>query len=310
MNTHSKEDSNKDTDIFILAKKFKESADYTGYLLYLFYHFVVRNIYLLAALFIIGVIGGYFIDKYKSNSYRHEIIVVANFGSVNYLYEKIKGINLENTSIQEVEIKPITDIYAFIKERYQNLEMAKYMSDNSIKFENYQSNQYTENFHRYHVITLHSNELDDEGSIINKFMNMLNQGAYFEERQKMEKLGLSNQIIEFKKSIEDINNVLDRLGGEGVDGSNVSVTTYPDLFQLLNVKKSMMEDLRKFEIEQIEQSKTIYDTTRITNILNKKLRYIIVMPILLLSIFFFIVLLKVSYIRYKLMHNDHKVKTN
>src|SRR5690606_1171287 len=113
-----------------------------------------------------------FIDKYKSNSYRHEIIVVANFGSVNYLYEKIKGINLENTSIQEVQIKPITDIYAFIKERYQNLEMAKYMSDNSIKFENYQSNQYTENFHRYHVITLHSNELDDEGSIINKFMNM------------------------------------------------------------------------------------------------------------------------------------------
>lgn len=298
MTANSNDNSNQETDLFILMKKGKDAVDSTGYHLFRFFKFLKRNILIILGLIIIGTVAGYFIDQYKGDRYRNEIIVVPNFGSVNYLYEKVEGFDFETSPIQLAKVEPITDVYGFIKARYQNLELAKYMSDNSIKYEKYQPNINVENFHRYHLLTIYSREKDVNGSVIDGFLNNFNNEVYYLERQKIENFTLENSIKEFTQSIENINQILDRLGAEENTKSDLSFNTYSELFQLVNVKKSMIEELNNFKIQQFEQSKTIFDTSRISNIIDNKFKYMYVLPLVLFIMFLLLTFVNNTYKRY------------
>ena len=53
-----------------------------------FLFFIQKKIIIIAALFILGVGLGFYLDK--NSSYTHEIVVIPNFGSNDYLYEKVE----------------------------------------------------------------------------------------------------------------------------------------------------------------------------------------------------------------------------
>lgn len=296
--------STQQTDLFILMRKVRESVDSAGFHLFKLFKFLLKNIFIVLGLIILGAIAGYFLDRYKGDRYRHEIIVVPNFGSVNYLYEKVNGFDYEGKPIKFAKVEPITDVYGFIKARYQNLELAKYMSDNSIKYEKYQPNINVENFHRYHLLTIYSNKPDENGDVIDSFLKEFNQEVYYLDRQKIEDLTMDKTINEFTQSIENINQILDRLGEEENTKSDMSFNTYSELFQLVNVKKSMIEDLNSLKIQQFEQSKTIYDTSRIVNVIDNKFRYIVVLPILLFVMFLIVSFLSRVFKRYNTMNES------
>lgn len=300
MSVDSENKSHQETDLFILFNKLIGLIDQTGFLFYRFLRFLNKNRLIIVGLFVAGVVLGFFGDKLRGKAYKNELIITANFGSTNYLYNRIQAMEFEEGPITNITIVPAIDLYAFIKERQHNLDFAKYMSDNSIKFEKYQPNQNIENFHRYHLLTIYSKEKDENGSVINKFFDLFKKEEYFLQRQKLEKVTLNNQIIEYEQSIENINQILSRLGEKEIEESEMSVTTYSDFYQLVNSKKLLIEDLERLKINQLEQPEIIYDISRITNIHAKKIKLIIVLPILFIILFIAWVGFKKSFNRYKL----------
>jgi len=141
MNTNSQD---QELDLGQLSKKI---GDFFQKLIDVFFDFILfikRNIIIVAALFIIGIVLGYFLDN-KTKVYDHEVVVLPNFNSVDYLYAKINLINakrkendtlfLKSIGIKEpkkfklIEIEPIIDVYKFIQEKESNFELIQLMAE-------------------------------------------------------------------------------------------------------------------------------------------------------------------------------------
>lgn len=96
-----------------------------------FLFFIIEKKVVIISLFILGVIGGYFLDKGKT--YSHTIAVIPNFGSNDYLYNQIdfldkklaekdtlffNSIGVKNSkNILSFEVEATQQIYNFITDR-------------------------------------------------------------------------------------------------------------------------------------------------------------------------------------------------
>src|SRR5690606_26954394 len=124
-------------------------------------------------------VAGYFLDKKYGERYKHEVIVVPNFNSTSYLYGKIENAEFKDQPITKVEIEPIVDVYQFINSSYNNLEIAKYLSENNLQLTKYEIGSDVEKFYKYHLMTVYTNEKDTNGAIVKNFLSKLNQEEYF-----------------------------------------------------------------------------------------------------------------------------------
>ena len=79
--------------------------------------FIKRNIVVLTALFIVGAVIGFYLDK-KIKSYNNQIIVSPNFGSTDYLYAKV---NLIQSKINEGDTLFLKEIVLKINPKLKNL---------------------------------------------------------------------------------------------------------------------------------------------------------------------------------------------
>lgn len=299
MSLNSENSADKDVDLFYLIKKIGEFFDRLGFSIYKFFRFVIKNSVILLILLGLGIAGGYLLDYLIGDRYRHEIIVVPNFGSTTYLYDKIDGISYEDSSLKLVELEPIVNVYEFIRDRYQNLEMVKYFSENDIVYDKFKKDSRVEQFYRYHLLTFYTKELEDTDKVLNDFLAEINREPYYLDRQKIETLNTSRSIEELKNSIDNINKILDRLGTSEDKTGNVSIENYSELNELVNAKRSLTDELNKMEIFQMEETKVIYDSARIINVKDNKLAFKIILPIVLLFGFFGFVTLRKFSKRYK-----------
>ena len=106
--------------------------------------FVKRNIIAIIVLFIIGVILGFYLDK-TTKTYTNEIIVLPNYGSVDYLYSKIELLEAKRNendtvffrelgfkNVNElglIEIEPVIDVFKFVDKKPENFELIKLMAE-------------------------------------------------------------------------------------------------------------------------------------------------------------------------------------
>src|SRR5574343_494255 len=108
--------------------------------------FFLKKKFIIMIFFMLGVVGGYFLDKGKL--YEHSIAVIPNFGSNDYLYNQIdfldkklaekdmlffNSIGIKNSkNILSFEVEATQQIYNFITDRErgnQNLELIKLMAE-------------------------------------------------------------------------------------------------------------------------------------------------------------------------------------
>lgn len=300
MSTNSGNPTEKDVDLFYLIKKIKEFFDRLGYSIYKFFQFVKKNYVILLILLGVGIGVGILLDMLRGDKYRHEIILVPNFESTTYLYDQIDGLTYTGRDFNLVELEPIVDVYGFIKDRYQNLEIAKYFSENNIEFNKFKKDSKSELMYRYHLMTVYTDELEDADKVLDDIINELNQSDYHLNRQKIETNNVLRTIEELTISITNINKILAKLG-DNLEGkaSDIYIENYSDVNELINVKRNMTDELNKLSIYQLEQEKVIYDSARIINIKDKKLPLKIVLPVFLLLSYFGFVVFKKFLNRYK-----------
>ena len=174
-------ETDQEIDIFDISKSISSFFERANGSVFRFVHFFVRNWIIVLILIGFGIGLGWYIDENKI-SYKNEIIVTPNFGSVDYLYSKIdllqakiisgdtiflkNEVGISNPeAIKRIEIKPISDAFKFVEDKEQNYELIKLMAEdgdiNKVLVDNVTSKNYT-----FHTVSFVTNELVDEKKVI------------------------------------------------------------------------------------------------------------------------------------------------
>ncbi len=290
-------------DLHFLRNNFMGLFGKLGFLVFRFFRFLLRNKYVVATLIVIGVALGYFLDSRAPEVYKHRIILALNGDSSSFIYNKTKNLDRkEFPYINSAKIEPIIDVADFVAEKWENVKVAEFMTQNNINIHQYKEGSPAEKIYRYHTLTLTSNEKDENGSVVNTFLDKINQEPYYLERQKIEIEMTEKKIKEFEKSVEDLNAIFERLGDASpIAGNGVKIETQAQTNDLLNNKQSLLEKINKLKITRSEQDKVFYDLTKITNIKSNPIPYILKIPVIFMFLFVAFVFSKKLYRRYSLM---------
>ena len=275
-------------DLSHVSKKIKRFFDGIGASIFNAIQFFIRNIILIAVLVVVGFGLGLYLDKVQK-SYEHSIIVQPNFGSVDYLYSKVDLIESKIKSkdtlflknvvgivypkrLSRIEIKPIADVYNFIKNTPENFELIKLMADNGdikkIIEDNVTSKNYT-----YHTIFFETDRLVTDKEMTEPLMSFLNESEHF---KKIQKVSLKNIEVKMKQNdtiISQINNVLGSFSAAAnATQKNDKLVYYNENTQLNDVIKTkdlLVVEQGIHQINLLGSDKIIKDVSITTNIKNQ-----------------------------------------
>lgn len=296
--SHNETKNSQEIDLSYLFKSIASFFSSIEFFIFKFIRFVIKNSIVLFFLLLLGLTIGYFLDKYSSERYKHQIVLTTNFDSATYLYKKIESIKLDKESvITGAELEPIIDVLSFVSEGWETLNIAKYLSENNMELDKYKKGNQTEQIYNYHLLTLYTNTKDLENKAVNDFLVELNQEGYFVERQAIENEFVEFEIEELERSIDHINAYFNKLGSETTSsGVNFNVEFNAQLNDLLSNKNDILKRLEKLNVLKLEQQKTFYDTFMLTNINVDSNKKIIIIPVLLIFGYLLLVFIKKRYI--------------
>lgn len=274
--------------------------------LYRLLRFIVRRWYVFFGLLVVGIALGIYVDSTKSSRLRHELIVVPNFGSIDYLNQKVKdydrlelnkkliSINAGN-EVYKLKIEPIYDAYNYILTDPVHFNAFKVLSDRGIDIEKYSKSKLASKNYKYHLLTVYTEGLGKTDLSIEKILEELNSDPYFNKRKEIEKANTLAKRAEIVKSIEHINGLFQRLGSEN-KVNDITMNAYPELADLLTAKEGLMKQLNAVDIQLIEQEKVVYVATKFMNIaVSPFLPYYITLPL-----FFMFVYIVIAYLNSKI----------
>lgn len=309
--------TDQEIDIFDISKSISSFIERTNVFIFRIIHFFVRNWILVLILAGLGFGLGLYLDTSKK-SYKNQIIVTPNFGSVDYLYSKIDLIEakilagdtifLKNVvgfshpkAIKKIEIKPISDAFKFVEDKEQNFELLKLMADdgdiNKVLVDNVTSKNYT-----LHTISIVSNELTDESKINAPLLKYLNNSKYFNAVQKIGFKNLEQLIAQNDTIIAQIDHVLNGFTNTVKNTSKNDKLVYynenTQLNDIIKTKQYLVTEQGKNRLKLVGFDRTIKEISSTLNIKNTqslsgKLKFIL--PVLFIMMFAFIYLFKGFY---------------
>jgi hypothetical protein len=279
--------------------------------------FVQKNIVLLLILVAVGGGLGYFMDINNKN-FNHEVIVSPNFGSVDYLYNKVNLINSKirqkdysflksigiskPENISKVSIKPIVDIYSFVNENKadaknaqnsQNFELVKLLSEegdiNKVLKDTLTSRNYTD-----HRISISTDGITTNKKTIDPILAYLNDSSFHNEYQKSYIDNIHFKIEQNEIIIKQIDGLLNQFSSTASNQKNDKLVYYNENSQLNGVieqKNSLINEIGVLKTQLISLDKIVLDKSRVVNIkntkgLNNKMK--LVLPFLLVLGFLFV----------------------
>lgn len=280
-------------------------------------YFIKKRILFIGILFIIGAALGLYADK-SLKIYTHKIIVIPNFGSVDYLYAKVELLNtkikegdtvflkelgIKNTKkFSKIEIDPIIDPYKFVENRKENFELLKLMAEDG-SIDKIISNKNTSKNYPYHEITITTLHETSQDKTIKPILDYLNDSDYFKQLQKTV---ITNNELRLK-TVEEIVTQIDGFLNEfnqtltGSSAKSDKLVYYNENTQLNDViqtKDLMVKEQGTLRVALINQQKVIKDISSTLNIkntqsVNGKLKF--VLPVLFVVLYLLIYVFISSY---------------
>jgi len=307
MSTNSQNNSNnQEIDLSIISQKIGGFFSTIKRFVFRSIQFLIKHIIIIGFLLIIGVGLGLYLDN-TQKTYNNQIIVQPNFGSTDYLYSKIDlleskikendtlflaNLGIHNPSkLLKIEIKPILDVYRFINNSEQNLELLKLMSESSDINKIVEEKTTSKNY-KYHLISFRTKYKTDLKKTFEPILNYLNNSSYF---SKIQKEYINNELYKMKANdltIAQINGFLNSFSNT-INGNSKSdkLVYYNENTQLNDViltKDRLTKEQGDLRIDLVSLDKIIKESSRTLNIENKesingKLKFIL--PFLLIFIY-------------------------
>ena len=282
--------------------------------------FIKRNILIIAILFILGIVLGYFMDK-KAKQYDHEIVVLPNFKSVDYLYSKINLINakkkendtlfLKSIGIKEpkkfnlIEVEPIINVYEFIQESESNFELIKLMAEDG-DLEKIIENETTAKNYQYHLIKIKTSKSIKKDDLITPILKYLEASDYFSNIKKEMQLSLDVEIKSNEETLSQINNILNELPKQSGKSTSVYISENNQLNEIIQSKKDLINKQTYNKIRMINYQNVIKEVTSTLNIKNTKGtngKMKLILPVLFVFFFMVIVFARKFYKKQMLKRN-------
>lgn len=302
--------TDQEVDLTQISKSIGRFFDRINTSIFRLIQFFVQNWILVLAIILFGICIGWYLDTSKK-LYNNKIIVTPNFGSVDYLYSKIDLIEakiisgdtifLKNVvgishpkTIKKIEIKPISDAFGFVEDKELNFELIKLMAEdgdvNKVLADNVTSKNY-----RHHNISLITNQLIDEKTVIEPLLNYLNSSDYFKGVQKTVIKNLEQQISQNDTIIVQIDNVLNGFSNTVKNTKKNDKLVYynenTQLNDIIKTKQFLVNEQGRNRLQLLTSDQIIKKISSSLNIkntqsINGKLKFIL--PVLFILLFGFI----------------------
>ena len=278
-----------------------------------FLFFVKKKIIIIVILFIVGVALAFLLD---SKVYNHEVAVIPNFGSNEYLYKKIeqvvtkiiendiaffKELGIKNyKNILSVEIEAYPGVYDFIKtesDEKVNFELLKLMAEDG-NIDKILKDEMTSKNYYHHKITIKTKGMFKKELLITPLLNYLNTNTYFENLQKISHNNLKEKIV-FNDSLSMQIDKLIVLMASNSSSGTISISEKNSIPALVE-KKDQLRTQNQYLLKQNNiYEKIIKEESSITNIrdykpllLNNKILFPLILILLYLIFYSFTKLYK------------------
>lgn len=313
--------TDQEVDLVLISKKISNFFERINASIFRSIQFFIRNWLIVLILVVVGFGLGLFLDK-TQKTYYNQIIVTPNFGSVDYLYAKVDLIQSkiitddksffnkmglsETSRISHIKIEPIVDVFKFVNNNEQNLEVLKLMTANgdlkSIIKETTTSKNYP-----FYIITFSTNFALKDENTVKALLNYFNASNYYAEVQKVSVDNIKQKIKANDQILLQIDNILNKFSNSESLGAvkNDKLVYYNENVQLndiLKTKEGLIRENGSLKVELITSSKIIKESSVVTNIENSqsiKGKMRLVLPILFVFAFISVVFLKRFYNKQK-----------
>ncbi len=284
------------------------------------FKFYFKHKFYLLGLIIIGALLGFFYENNTDKTYENELLVLPNFSSTNYVYNKVEAINYkieakdsvylktifgkDYKNLKEIRMEPVVDIYFFLSknETYKELFELLYEEEAEIDFIENPIN--SRNF-KYHRIFIKVKGEENHEKISKTFLNYINQNKHFNELKVLSRESLSLRIQKENEIINQIDTIV-KYSKHQNNGSlkefDLSINDNQGLNTLLQRKKSMIENLVYLNVELINQQTILKYVDSNYKVLKRdsfidssKVKLFPILLIVLYSVFF---LFRTLYLKY------------
>lgn len=330
MSKNENNTDNQEIDFTQIRQKMNSLIDDLNARLFGMLQFIVKNIIVIALLFIIGAVLGYFMDESKVK-YQSNIIVTPNFGSVDYMYNKLellgskilerdtvflKGIGIKNPKkLLDIEVEPISDIYSFVGKNESNLNLVKLMADDN-GMSKILADPTTSKNYKFHKIKFMTLNKTDREKTLEPILAYLNNSDYFIKIQKEELKTLSLKIESISQTIGQIDGFLNQLsntqaGGNTKNGSLVYYNENAQINDVIKSKELLVYQQGAYRVDLVTQDSIIKECNAALNIkntssINGKMK--LVLPFLFIFLFICIKKFKSFYKKQSLKARQEKVQ--
>lgn len=267
--------------------------------------FIQKKIIIIGVLFILGFSLGFLFDK--EPHYDHEVIVIPNFGSNEYLYDKVsllssklkekdnaffKAMGISDIkNLSSIEIKPISGIYSFINSDSQksNFEFIKLMAEDGELDKIIKDDLTSRNYYQ-HSINISTTTAFDKKDLIEPILKYLQQTEYFTKLQKVYQSNLVEKMEANKLLITQIDQLIVTLSQSKSVGGGVTISQNSGLTELINKKDALINENQTLSIHKLEYEKVVKDQNISLNQMNTKgtnNKMKLILPILFVSLFLF-----------------------
>ncbi len=305
MSQTSRRVDDEELDLSSIGRNLSNFFDKINFLIFRTIRFFVRNAVIIGILLVVGVALGFYLDRVQ-RTYDHQVIVSPHFGSVDYMYGKVKLLEAKIRErdtmflkaagftkpdrLLEMEIKPVIDVYRFVGQGDRNFELLKLMSENG-DIKKVIEEPITSKHYNYHIITFSTRRTTDRATTLDPLMNYINNSEFFRQIQKEYVNNINQKIAANEATLKQIDAVLDAIGkssSDGKSGNLVYINENTQLNDVLKTKDDLIREQGNHRIDLVSLDKIVKENSTILNIENKKsvngkLKF--VLPLVFIAIF-------------------------
>jgi hypothetical protein len=287
MSLETQNTDNQEIDLSQISKKIQSYIDAMLMSIFKGILFIKKNVVVLIILFGFGAVLGYILDT-KLKSYTSNVTVNPNFGSTDYLYQKI---NLLNSRIKErdfdflkktvgiaqpelinsIKIEPITDIFNFVGSKEANLELIKLMAEDG-ELSKIIEDPITSKNYPYHNISIATSQSISKEAVIDPVLKFIENSDYFKKIQAKSIQNLDKKITANDSIISQINLVINTFANKK-GTSNDKMIYYNEntqLNEIINTKNALVLEQGNLAINKINIDKIVKESSVSVNLLEKK----------------------------------------
>lgn len=290
-------------DLGKLKKKLDDTVNQLINGFFNFVFFIQKKILIILLLVAIGVGLAFIADEKKT--YMHEISVIPNFGSNEYLYKRIDELNtklrekdsqffkklgiVNFKDITSINIEAYPAIYSFInnKDQVNNFELIKLMAEDG-DLEKILENKMTSQNYYHHKISIITKGMWKREQLIVPILNYLNTNEYFTEQKKVHQQNLEEKLIANDSLIKQIDRIILMLSTNTKAGSSISISQNNSIPELVNKKDNLISESQYLKTSRIIYDKIIKEESSISNVRDYKpllLNTKVLLPLALVMIY-------------------------